>query len=106
MENFPTFRYQEIEKIKKHYIAQEVKLNEQKQEAINKIGAWQELQSAKATIENLVRANKPSQVDVERETGELKSALEHCGEFARKNHQARHEAHVLIEEVGRSKRKC
>ncbi len=98
------FAYQEIEKIKKHYIAQEVKLNEQKQEAINKIAALEkELQSAKATIENLVRANKSLQVDVERETGELKSARNIVVSLQEKITKQEHEAHVLIEEVGRSK---
>jgi chromosome segregation ATPase len=93
---------QEIEKNKQRYQLFEVEVLKQRQDALDKVVEIKtHLDAAKAHIDALTRENKSREVDLNRQTGELKSAGDQIHHLQDRNSVQELEIKRLIEEIGR-----
>lgn len=92
----------EIEKVKQRYQLFEVEVLKQRQEAIDKVAEIRAvLDTAKIQIDALSRENKSREVDLNRQTGELKSAGDQIHHLQERNLTQEIEIKRLTEELGR-----
>lgn len=92
----------EIEKVKQRYQLFEIEVLKQRQEAIDKVAEIRILLDAsKLQIEALTRENKSREVDLNRQTGELKSAGDQIHHLQERNLAQEIEIKRLLEELGR-----
>ncbi len=95
---------QEIDLIKKHYQQVEKELLQQREEALQRAQQAQvEITAVRAQMETVNRENKSLQVDLNRQVGELKSALDQSTHLEGKLVQQEGETKRLTEELGRAK---
>jgi len=93
---------QEIEKNKQRYQLFEVEVLKQRQDALDKVVEIKAmLDAAKTHIDALARENKSREVDLNRQTGELKSAVDQIHHLQERNLAQELEIKRLIEEIGR-----
>jgi len=93
---------QEIEKNKQRYQLFEVEVLKQRQDALDKVVEIKAmLDAAKTHIDALARENKSREVDLNRQTGELKSAVDQIHHLQERNLAQELEIKRLIEEMGR-----
>jgi len=93
---------QEIEKNKQRYQLFEVEVLKQRQEALDKaVEIKMMLDVAKTQIDALARENKSREVDLNRQTGELKSAGDQIHHLQDRNLSQELEIKRLTEEIGR-----
>lgn len=93
---------QEIEKNKQRYQLFEVEVLKQRQDALDKVIEIKAmLDAAKTHIDALTRENKSREVDLNRQTGELKSAVDQIHHLQERNLAQELEIKRLIEEIGR-----
>jgi chromosome segregation ATPase len=93
---------QEIEKNKQRYQLFEVEILKQRQDALGKVVEIKAiLDTAKTHTDALTRENKSREVDLNRQTGELKSAVDQIHHLQERNLTQEIEIKRLIEEIGR-----
>jgi chromosome segregation ATPase len=93
---------QEIEKNKQRYQLFEVEVLKQRQDALDKVVEVKAmLDASKTHIDALARENKSREVDLNRQTGELKSAVDQIHHLQERNLAQEIEIKRLIEEIGR-----
>lgn len=101
-QNAHAIAVQEIEKNKQRYQTFEIEVLKQRQAALDKVVEIKaHLDAAKAHIEALTRENKSREVDLNRQTGELKSAGDQIQHLQDRNLAQELEIKKFIEEIGR-----
>ncbi len=98
------FAQRDVDVIRQRHNEQEKVITQQRQEALNQVATLeQKLVERQNNIEQLTRAQKALEVDLERETGELKSAQTQIAILKEKVDKQEHEIRNLIEELGRAR---